>query len=93
MSIIRHLRKFALSTDELRLQALSMLTSQAKETLVEPAQAYLARMEASLGQDCEALTDGGRDRTFVSASSSLLRVSKILAECDSNTRADQLVRV
>lgn len=74
-----------------RLQALPMLTPAAKARLVSPAQAYLARMEAALGQDCEALTDGGRDRTFVSATSSLLRVSKLLAECDSSTRADQLV--
>ena len=36
------------------IQVLLMLTPQAKETLVEPAQAYLARMKASLGQDCEA---------------------------------------
>ena len=75
-----------------RLQASSSLTHLMREGLAAPVRAFLVRMEAAIEADCDGLTDGGRDRMFTSACSSLARATRLLADCASATEADQLVR-
>lgn len=74
------------------MQALPSLTVAARAAWVEPVQAFLDRTEAAVSQDCEALTDGGRDRMFVSASGCLSRSHSVLAEAFTKIDADHLVR-
>ena len=62
------------------MQAMPSLTVFGTSFWVQPVLAFLARTEAAIGQDCEALTDGGRDRMFVSASGCLARSCSVLAD-------------
>ena len=75
----------------LGMQAMPSLTPAARLFWVEPVQAFLARTEAALGQDCEALTDGGRDRMFVAASACLSRSCRVLAQAYCKVEANKQV--
>ena len=85
------LRLPALPEGRLSMQAMPSLAPAAKAFWVEPVQAFLARTEAALGQDCEVLTDGGRDRMFVAASACLSRSCRVLAQAFCKLEANKQV--
>ena len=73
----------------LHMQALSYLTASTLEQFVGPMHVLLARMEAQLAENPELLTDQGRDRMFTSASGSLSRINKLLANALSVQEPDK----
>ena len=73
-------------------QALPVLNNEVVASMRAPVHALLAHLDATLGADVEALSDGNRDRMFTAASALLQKAAQVLTHADGAVAADAKAR-
>ena len=69
-----------------------MLNDEVVASMRAPVHALLAHLDATLGADVEALSDGNRDRMFTAASALLQKAAQVLTHADGAVAADGKAR-